>query len=54
MNWLRGKKSYFVAGATILYALVIEGWQNGNWALAGQIIWGALGFSALRAGVAKK
>lgn len=48
---LKGKKSYFIMVATILYAVIIVGWQNGDWSTALELIWGALGFGALRAGI---
>lgn len=53
MNWLNNKKTYFIATAIIFYAIVVEGWQNGNWSLAVEMILGALGLGALRAGVQK-
>lgn len=48
---LSGYKTYLVAFAMIVYAVVIEGWQNNNWALAAEMIFAALGFGALRSGI---
>lgn len=50
---LDGYKTYIVAGATILYALV-QMWQGSIDQNTGiQMIAGALGLSALRHGIAK-
>jgi len=51
IDWLKGKKSFIIATVTILYAIVIIGWQQGDWGQAFTIIWAALGFSAFRAGM---
>jgi len=48
---LSGYKTYLVAFAFIVYAIVIEGWQNNNWNSAIEIILTALGFGALRSGI---
>ena len=50
---LKGKKTYFIVASTILYA--VAGAVSGlhDWARATEIILGALGLGALRAGVAK-
>lgn len=45
---LRGRKSYLVAIVSVLYAVVVVGWQGGDWVQAGQIILAALGLGALR------
>jgi len=51
-NFLDGKKTYIVAAATIVYALV-TGWSTGHWTEAMEMVFAALGFSALRSGVKK-
>jgi len=53
IEWLRGKKAYIIAFAAIVYAVVIVGWQNGDWEQATNLILSALGLSALRAGITK-
>ena len=53
VEWLQGKKAYIIAFATIVYAVVIVGWQNGDWEQATNLILGALGLSTLRAGITK-
>ena len=57
MDWLKGKKTYIVAGLLIAIA-VINGLAEGTWDWASlwpniQVILGGLGLGALRAGVAK-
>jgi len=50
IKWLAGKKTYLVAMAMVLHA--VSGWvlgQEVNWLE----VWGALGLSTLRAGIAK-
>ena len=54
VGWLEGKKSFLISIATIGYAIIVVGWQNGDWTEAMMIIWGALGFSALRAGISNE
>ena len=59
MEWLKGKKSYLIAGAIILLVILekvlgidVPGVELGdNW---GEWILGAGGLSALRAGVGRK
>ncbi len=52
-EWLKGKKTYILAGIAI--AGIVVGWASGD--IAGvQALWGiaeALGFGFVRAGVAK-
>lgn len=50
-EFLKGKKSYLVALITILYALIIVGWQQGDWQQASELVLAALGLSALRNGM---
>ena len=57
MEWLKGKKTYIIAGLLILIS-VITGVADGTWDWASmwpniQVILGGLGLGALRAGVAK-
>ena len=54
VQFLAGKKTHIVAGATVLYAIlgVALGYVDQDTAI--QLIATALGFSALRAGVAGK
>jgi hypothetical protein len=52
-GWLSGKKTYIVAAVAVAYALVVVGWQGGDWGHAQEIVLAALGGSALRAGVGK-
>ena len=54
LQYLTGKKTHIVAGATVLYAIlgVVLGYVDQETAI--QLISMALGFSALRAGVANK
>jgi len=54
LEFLQGKKSFLIVIATIIYAVVIIGWQGGNWSEAMAIIWAALGFGALRAGISNE
>ena len=51
LELLKGKKSYIVSSATILYALLVVGWQGGDWMQAQKLILGALGLAALRNGM---
>jgi hypothetical protein len=51
--WLKNKKTYLVAFGILVYALFVDGWQNGNWSEAFQKILAALGLSSLRAGISK-
>ena len=57
MEWLKGKKTYLIAGLLIAIA-VINGLADGTWDWTSlwpniQVILGGPGLSALRAGVAK-
>lgn len=51
ITFLSGRKTYFVAIVTILYALGFIGWQNGDWNQAAELTLGALGLGALRNGM---
>jgi len=51
--WLQGKKTYFIMFAIIVHAIVVTGWQGGDWSAAFQEILAALGLGAIRAGVTK-
>jgi len=53
MEWLKGKKTYIVAGVMVIYALVIIGWNGGDWGEAYKLILEATGIGTLRAGIAK-
>ncbi len=54
MSWLNGKKTYIIAVVAVAYAVVIVGWQQGNWQAALELIMAALGGSAIRHGVEKQ
>lgn len=52
--WLEGKKTFIVSFAMIVFALIVTGWQDGDWASAWEQILVALGLSGLRLGIEKK
>ena len=45
---LKGKKSYIVATTGVIYAVVVVGWQGGDWGAASEVILAALGLAGLR------
>jgi len=45
---LEGSKTYIVSTVVIVYAIVVAGWQMGDWNTASQLILGALGLGAVR------
>ena len=47
-NALKGKKSYIVASVSVVYAVVVVGWQGGDWGAASEVILAALGLAGLR------
>lgn len=49
-NFLKGKKSYIVSATGVLYALVVVGWQAGDWTSANQMILASLGLAGLKHG----
>lgn len=53
LQFLQGKKTYIVAAATIIYAVVYYGWQLGQWSDAANIALAGLGGMTLRAALAK-
>lgn len=52
-EFLKGKKTYIVAAMTITYALVVQGWQLGDWASAMDMVFVALGMGSIRHGMNK-
>lgn len=48
VNWLNGKKTYFVAAVLALHALIVEGWVNNDWSAAQQELLAAAGMGSLR------
>lgn len=52
-KFLSGKKTYFIAVATVVYALTGAAAGLHDWSRATEIILGALGLGALRAGIFK-
>ncbi len=53
LKFLQGKKTYCVAAATVIYALVYYGWQMGQWSDAANLALAGLGGMTLRAAIAK-
>lgn len=53
LNFLKGKKTYFVAALTIIYAAtaLVLGKIDGNTAV--ELVSGALAFAAIRNGITK-
>lgn len=51
--FLQGKKTYVIAFAGLVYAVVIVGWQQGDWSSCWELVLAALGLGGLRAGVTK-
>ena len=47
-DFLGGKKTFIVAITTVLYAVIVVGWQMGDWNQASQLILVALGLGAVR------
>jgi hypothetical protein len=45
---LKGYKTYIVVVAMILYAVIVLGWQGGDWAAAGRTVLEALGLAGIR------
>lgn len=52
-KFLTGKKTYIVALAMVVHAVVVTGWQGKDWSSAWNEITVAGGFAGLRAGVSK-
>jgi hypothetical protein len=48
---LKGKKTYLVAGATILYAVIVVGWQGHDWRAAAEMVLVSMGMGTLRHGM---
>jgi hypothetical protein len=48
---MRGYRTYITAGAMIIYATVVLGLDNGNWAEAIPMILSALALIGIRAGI---
>jgi hypothetical protein len=53
LTFLDGKKTFLVSIVTIIYALTVIGWMNNSWNEAMDMIFAALGISALRSGIKK-
>ena len=54
LDWLKGKKTYFIGFALLVHAVVINGWQNGDWSETTiQEIFAALALWGIRAGITK-
>ena len=53
MAWLNGKKTNIIGVMMILHAVVITGWQEGNWTLAQAEILAGLAMITGRAALAK-
>jgi hypothetical protein len=51
--YLEGKKTYIAVIATILYALIVQGWMAGDWAVAMQMISTALIGAGIRSSISK-
>jgi hypothetical protein len=47
-NKLKGKKTYICSATMILYAIIIIGWQGGNWSAAGDMVLQALAAAGIR------
>ncbi len=47
-NKLKGWKTYIACAASIVYAITVIGWQQGDWVMAGEIILKALTFAGIR------
>ena len=45
---LKGKKSYIVASVAVLYAVIVVGWQGGDWHGSAQLVLAALGLGSVR------
>ncbi len=54
LQWLNGRKTYFVAGAMIVYAILGYSLGEINEQQASLIVFNALGFVGLRHSVEKK
>ena len=53
VSFLDGKKTFIVAAVLFLQAVVVTGWQNGDWNAAIDQALLALGLGALRDGIRK-
>lgn len=51
--FLSGKKTYIVAGATFVYAVVVIGWQQHDWNQALNLVFGSAFGATIRAAIAK-
>lgn len=47
-NQLKGKKTYIVTAATLLYAVLVLGWGDNNWSAVLPYVFGGLGGATLR------
>lgn len=47
-NYLKGKKTHIVSLVVIVYAVVVVGWQGGEWQTSAEMIMAALGLSSVR------
>jgi hypothetical protein len=54
MNFLNGKKSYIAAAAMLIFAVVIQGWQNGDWQGAIKSALESLSVFGIRLAIANK
>ncbi len=53
VTFLKGKKSYIVALATVIYAIAYYGWDKNNWPEAANFVLGGTGMATVRAAIAK-
>jgi hypothetical protein len=53
LSFLSGKKTYIVAVVTLIYGVVVVGWQGHDWANAWNYVLAAASLVGLRAGVTK-
>lgn len=51
MKMFNGKKTYLVCAVSIAYAVVVVGWQAGDWTASTQMVLAALGAAGLRNGM---
>ncbi len=52
-EFLKGKKTYFISGISIAYAIIVIGLHQNDWQQASELILQSLGLSALRHSVNK-
>ncbi len=50
---INGKKTYIVAGVTVLYALLVVGWGQNDWHTALPLLLSGGGLGSLRSALAK-